>query len=374
MPANTYDSAIALIYRAALEPDLWAQTLESIAACTGDNSAILLYGRDDGGFGVIPSPSLTGMVAEYLRDGWNFRDSRAIRSRERGYFIGRDVITDRDVLSVEETRSDPFYTEFLCKFGFQYFAAAMVSPNKRVEVAMSIQRRIGRPEFTEEEMDDIARLGNHVEQSLRLGMQLMDAHLINEGLAIALARVGIGVFVLDVLGRVVFSNPMAQSLVGDGIDVSDERLSLDDAESHQKLMRLIAGLAEGDHGAVAVRPKPILVPRLRSERPLAVYSFPITGSSKSDAFLARATTIVLLVDSASGEPADPTMIRDLMGLTLSEARLASLVGIGLPPKQAAERLGISEQTARSVLKRVFSKVGVSRQSELVSLMTRLLLR
>jgi DNA-binding CsgD family transcriptional regulator len=43
----------------------------------------------------------------------------------------------------------------------------------------------------------------------------------------------------------------------------------------------------------------------------------------------------------------------------------------LSPKEAAEKLGIAEETARSVLKRVFSKVGVSRQSELAVLIARL---
>jgi len=50
------------------------------------------------------------------------------------------------------------------------------------------------------------------------------------------------------------------------------------------------------------------------------------------------------------------------------------VGAGLPPKEAAERLGIAEETARTVLKRVFSKVGVSRQSELVAVLAKLVLR
>jgi DNA-binding CsgD family transcriptional regulator len=62
-------------------------------------------------------------------------------------------------------------------------------------------------------------------------------------------------------------------------------------------------------------------------------------------------------------------VRDLLGLTLGEARVASLVGHGLPPRDAAERLGIGEETARTTLKRVFAKTGVSRQSELAALMS-----
>ena len=71
---------------------------------------------------------------------------------------------------------------------------------------------------------------------------------------------------------------------------------------------------------------------------------------------------------------DQLLVRDVLGLTLGEARVAALVGSGLAPREASERLGITEETARSVLKRVFSKTGVSRQSELVLLLSKLVIR
>jgi DNA-binding CsgD family transcriptional regulator len=67
-------------------------------------------------------------------------------------------------------------------------------------------------------------------------------------------------------------------------------------------------------------------------------------------------------------------VRDVLGLTLGEARLAALVATGLAPKSAAEKLGVTENTARAVLKSVFAKTGVSRQSELAALLTKLVLR
>jgi DNA-binding CsgD family transcriptional regulator len=64
-------------------------------------------------------------------------------------------------------------------------------------------------------------------------------------------------------------------------------------------------------------------------------------------------------------------VRDVFGVTLGEARVAALIGTGLPPREAAERLGIAEETARNLLKRAFAKIGVSRQSELAALLSRL---
>lgn len=369
MSDRNFDLAVSLIYRAALDPLVWPDALDAIARCTGDDATVLLYGREDGGFGVIESPSIKSLVQEYLNDGWNFRDIRANRCRERGYFLNRDVVTDRDILSEAEMRIDPFYAELLHKYGFKYFAAAMVKPNKSVEVALSVQRKVGRPPYSEEEIRVVSRLGAHVEQSLRLGMQLIDTTVINDGLSKALTRMGVGVFVLDSLGHVMFSNEAA-ARQSNAIEIANGRLAVSNATSHRELSATVDELISfADYD---VLPKAMLVPRAGSH-PLAVYALPIINNESLDAFLTNARVAVLTIDTDSEAP-DPTMIRDLMGLTLSEARIASLIGTGLPPRQAAEKLGIAEETARSVLKRVFAKVGVSRQSELVSLMTRLTLR
>jgi hypothetical protein len=48
--------------------------------------------------------------------------------------------------------------------------------------------------------------------------------------------------------------------------------------------------------------------------------------------------IVLVLDALPDEPPDAA----LLGLTLGEARVAALVGNGQGPREAAERLGLTE--------------------------------
>ena len=124
-------AAIEAIYAAAADPSCWPVALEAVTKCFDDVGAILIYGRDDGSFGVIESPSIREVSAEYARH-WSDRDIRAIRARERGYFFKRDVITDRDLLTPEEMEADPFYSDFLRRHGLKYFAAATVSPDPHI--------------------------------------------------------------------------------------------------------------------------------------------------------------------------------------------------------------------------------------------------
>jgi DNA-binding CsgD family transcriptional regulator len=364
-------AAIESIYIAATNPSHWPSTLQVIADCFGDAGAILIYGRDDGSFGVITSPSLKTVAAEYGAH-WSERDIRANRARERGYFFKRDVITDRDLLTPEEIETDPFYADFLKRHGLQYFAAATVSPDPHIEVAVSVQRVRGKPEYSEDELKVLERLAPHVETSLRLSIHLMDSQAVSVGMGAAMARIGIGVFALDSLGRVVSSNAASRALLGDGLDVVKERLVLANPAASGEAIVAIRQALDGNPEALGRETKPVLVHREPPKRPLVLYVLPIPVSGHAnDRFLTRARAVVLLMNPAAAGVADPSLVRDILGVTLGEARIASLIGSGLSPKEAAEKLGITEETARSVLKRVFSKVGVSRQSELAVLISRL---
>jgi DNA-binding CsgD family transcriptional regulator len=237
-----------------------------------------------------------------------------------------------------------------------------------------MQRHAGQPEYSDAELDMLSQVGRHIEKSLRLSIRLLDAELVNLGLGDALARIGVGVFALDSLGRVVFSNPAGQQLIGDQVQVVENRLRIGIGAVRHTIDEAIARMLRGEARDLIVDQRPILVHSPDSSRPLVVYLLPVgSRTGLAEQFLTHTRAIVLVIEQKLGEPADPAVVRDLLNLTLGEARIAALIGAGLAPREAAERLGIAEDTARNVLKRVFSKIGVSRQSELAALLAKLVL-
>jgi DNA-binding CsgD family transcriptional regulator len=87
------------------------------------------------------------------------------------------------------------------------------------------------------------------------------------------------------------------------------------------------------------------------------------------AFFALSRLVLLLVRPCGGpEAVVQTSLERQFGLTPAERRLAVQLGSGLSLRQSADRLGIAYHTARSQLKAVFGKTGVSRQAELVALL------
>jgi DNA-binding CsgD family transcriptional regulator len=206
-------------------------------------------------------------------------------------------------------------------------------------------------------------------------MRLLDDEVANVRLGEALAKLGIGVFALDSLGRVIFANPTGKRLLGGHIDIVDGRLRIGAAADRGAAEAAIRRMLRGELQDFLEDPKPILLRRPGADRPLVLYVLPVASQLKpTEEFLTNTRAIVLMIDSVMSEPADPAVVRDVLGLTLGEARVAALVGSGLAPRGAAEKLGISEETVRSTLKRIYGKVGVSRQSELVALLGKLVLR
>jgi DNA-binding CsgD family transcriptional regulator/PAS domain-containing protein len=369
-------TAVETIYDAAPNPAIWPTALQTIADCFEDAGALLIWIKDDGSYGTIVSRSLEEGQQEYEKNGWSAQDIRAQRSVERGYFFSGEPFTDRHICSEDEMRTHPCYVDFLARYNLGFVGAIAVSPDPHVGVMLCVQRNAAtKPSFSDAELGVLARIGPHIEKSLRLSIRLLDSELVKGELGDALARVGIGVFALDSLGRVIFSNPTGQRLLGEQLDISQQRLRIGLGSDRDSIDKIISSALRGEAADVLAEPKPILLRRTSQDSPLVVYLLPIKTPSLIEAqFLTHARAIVLVIEPKSGEPADPALVRDIFGLTLGEARVAAQIGYGLNPRDAAEKLGIAEETARNVLKRVFSKVGVSRQSELVALLTKLVLR
>jgi DNA-binding CsgD family transcriptional regulator len=368
-----FSKAVESIYRAASDPAHWPYALQAMADVFDDVGAVMVYQRETGEFGAVGSPGLQRVLEEYGRD-FKGQDLRAIRGVERGYYLNHEGCTDKDLVTPEEMETHPFY-KLLARHGLKYFAAAMVSPDTRVNVSIAVQRAITKEPYSEAELDCMVRLGKHAENALRLSIRLLDAELANVGLQEALSRLGIGVFALDTLGRIVFFNSEGERLLGDGLIVVDDRLRVAPSATRNAIEREIAQVLSGQVWATSAAPKPFVVERAKAARSLTVYVLPIARErTVAHEFLTHARALVLVIDPGGHGPPDPSVVRDVLGLTLSEARVAALVGSGLGPAEAADRLGIAEETARTALKRVFSKVGVSRQNELSALLTRLTLR
>jgi DNA-binding CsgD family transcriptional regulator len=126
-----------------------------------------------------------------------------------------------------------------------------------------------------------------------------------------------------------------------------------------------AGAPNGERtsGAMAL-------PRPGHCRPLSVIVSPVRPDRLS-VFCGSPAVLVSVCDPDGGASVSELRIRDVLGLTRTEARVALKLLEGRETHETAEALGVSFYTVRAHLARIFGKTGTQRQAELVALLTRL---
>jgi DNA-binding CsgD family transcriptional regulator len=78
--------------------------------------------------------------------------------------------------------------------------------------------------------------------------------------------------------------------------------------------------------------------------------------------------VVSFFDLGQKVPIDHELLQSAYDLTSSEVRICALLANNESVESISEILGISPNTARTHIKRIFSKTGAVRQAELVKLM------
>lgn len=357
----SFDEASQSLLDAAVDPTRWNDAMEAISQYSGATGVILLQIRGRGP-GTPHTRSMEEGVDAYFRDGWHLRDERV---RGIPFMRTKGISVDQDFASREELASSDYY-QFLRSFGFNWSAAVGVS-SVDDEWALVIERGDKHGPVTPREQADFVRFGAHLNRAALVARNLGYANAV--GMLDAYHSLGCASILLDRFGRTIRHNTLVEPLLGDGLELSHGMLRCAHPGDSMALENMIArlgyspGLNESD-----VLP-PVVV-RRPLKRPLVVHGIRLKGMAS--AAFSPAKSILLISDTE--KPAAITsvdVVRQAFGLTPAEAALLVHLERELPLSASAELMGISIETARSHLKRVFGKTDTNRQSDLLLLLRRL---
>lgn len=359
--AVTFDQASQSLLDAAVDPTRWDEAMEVIAQYTNATGVVLLQIKGRGP-GTPHNRALDEGLDAYFRDGWHLRDER-MRGLPAMYRKG--IFVDQDFASSDEVAGSDYYS-FLRKYGFNWSAGIGFS-NGDDEWCMVVERGDKQGLVTPEEQADWVRFAPHLSRTALLSRNLSFANAT--GMVDAYQSLGCPSFLLDRDGRVIRVNAVAEKLIGDGLNLAQGVLGCSLPDDNRELAGLVAQLCRSP-GIADTDALPPVVVRRPTKRPLIVEGIRITGMASAVFSPAKA---ILLIADTERPSADPSMdlLRKTFGLTQTEAMLVSHLAREVPLPLVAELLGISFETARSHLKRVFMKTGARRQSELLLLLRRL---
>jgi DNA-binding CsgD family transcriptional regulator len=353
---------VADIYDAAIEPDTWPDVFERVRRRFGAAACGITHRfptHVDQTWVGLPESFERDYVARYHRhDPWaRFADRLALDV----VLPGSKMLPDEELVRTE------FYNDLLRPHELKDLAAGILDRRGEALVSFALMPPSGAP-LTPTALRAVGALFPHLRRATLLSRRLAAAESVASALLARFDAAGIAAIVVDRQRRPLETNALGDALLADGrhLRLDDGRIAATSAAARAPLEQALAS-------SRLARP---LVVRLgagvRAPSPLTLSVVPM--SERCRAGVAPLAHALLLALVASGS-FDAASVGDALiaayDLTAAEARIGALVGGGLCPKEAADRAGITEGTARFQLKQVYAKLGVDGQRGLVAAVGRL---
>jgi DNA-binding CsgD family transcriptional regulator len=366
---NDLHGAIGRLYDAAIDPIHLPAAFDHLASICG-GMGITLFPRDPDGTAITyVSPAIQEAAAEYFT-GWLDRCPRIAYSNRNPIFDR--VFWDGDILDEDTIRSDPYFRDYARSHDLCYSmirSTTGLNRSARYIFSSPLSLKSGVPGAAQIRAFEI--LSGHAVRALQVYRKLACTNPAEAGLEALMNHETHGVMIVNIFGNVVHANPVVVRLAGNGLSIQNRRAiaaTLDGQKSLDALIRkTIWPTTEAPQQA------PVALPRGPGRKPLLVQAIPLCAeqSAASGLLRANAGALVLVVDPETAGARTETETFRLLGLTATEAKIASILGTGSSPEAAADMLGLSVGTVRNHIKRVFSKLDISRQGQLVDLAGRL---
>ena len=276
------------------------------------------------------------------------------------------VVSIRDFVSERNLKESDFYKLYLSTAGTGDILGIDLRASSGFEMRLRICQAEGKKDFGDEEHATLQRLVPHLRAALAIFEKLETDKSEYSVYSGAVEQLSVGTVVLDHDGNILRCNNIAAAILAekDGISLAGRRLALNspdrESEFRHQLKAMRQQLGEGS----APPPYVMRLERPSGRRdlglvvkPIAIPGFMQTGSSPAVAIFVTDPDRQVRITSEA--------IADLFDLTRMEAEISACFSNGLSLSQTAKALGIAENTVRAHLRSVFTKIGVTRQSQLV---------
>jgi DNA-binding CsgD family transcriptional regulator len=361
-----YADLVGRIYDAALDPQLWPQTMERLAAAVGATAAgLMLTDPVRQRLAAVSVGVNPDAIEAYNRYYWRIDPLAPVVARMPTGL----VFTDRSMVPRAELERTELHNDWAQPQGVEDSAFAVLMRDGSSMGAFCLGAPVRADAFGRtDSLRLLQLLVPHLQRAART-QWAVEAAVAGRNVAFAaLARLHHGVVLLAAGGKVLFANDAATRLcsVNDGLTIGSAGLRAALPSEDAALQRLFARAFAGNGGGVPAGGVQA-VTRISSRRPFAVHVMP--AREVADEFIARCPcAVVVIVDPDEPPRLSTRHLQQLYGLTLAEAAVAIRMLRGQGLQSVAKELGVTLSTVRVHLQRVFEKTGAHRQAELVRLL------
>jgi len=279
-----------------------------------------------------------------------------------------EVVTLHDIYTHEQLARSAYYQNWLKPNNFNYLLGTDIYKDDQVAIYIRLTRGAGCENFGDFEKSLLKQLQPHF-QNLVLWLDNQEA--LNSELSIyegVTRHLALGTILVEDDGSIIKTNPISDYLLNseDGLYVEQGRLACKSTKLNQTLTKMLAGASSPDGKG---KSGSLSIPRNQSTKPLLL-TFKPRATSEFTGAVIRANNMVFIYAPEMQITGSPLALQEMLGLTKAETRLVIELANGLTVRQIIDKIGVTENTVRTHLKKIFRKTEVSNQSSLVSMALR----
>jgi DNA-binding CsgD family transcriptional regulator len=354
---TNYEHLVEAIYDAGACPDQWPSVLSAIAAAAGAEGGVIFgFSRLRGLVfeynGALDPHSATVFKARHVNNVWV--QGMAVRPKNQ-LVISDMLIKPRELMRTE------FYDEVLKSQKLVRGALATLTAGSDIEIQFSVEKSVKRGPFTAAEVTSVRRLIPHVRRALGVSVRLMSGASFRNRLCSIADCLTCPAITLTLGGEMVEANGHAQRLAESGfLPLSRTGLKLSDPSEERRLLLALKDVC----GGTTLRSL-VLTENMNRFEVVCMALHPQARHWNGPA-PTQTAAFLLLVSPMRANTVEAAGLESLTsGLTVAERRVAAIAGSGISNAEIASVLGVSLNTVKTHLRRVYSKLDVKRQSELV---------
>ena len=354
---------ISNIYDAALAPDLWPAALQSVMDEAGAVGAgySLFNKRTERVEWLSQSGPLVGREADYFSHYHaldHYRPILEVLPAGRWLWIS-------ECLPETVLRRDEWYNDYLLRAGIDDALSARLCESASHVVVFGVSHGNDRAPFTAAGTAALQELLEPLAKAARLHTELGSLGWEPAIALRALDQLAAAVIVADSDGRVIQANRAAERVLqrGDGLTVRDGKLgALHVFDSERFDASIAAAAAEQKTGAAIGRM------RIRRHDGHPPYMLTVAPLGADLALYGRSLALIVFGDPDEKTPSERELA-EFFRLSPAESRLAVALLAGKKLVEIAADFGVQITTLRTQLSSILRKTGVTRQVDLIRLLS-----
>lgn len=268
-----------------------------------------------------------------------------------------------------EFRNTAFFSEWCAPQSLGYFAGVYANLDPPLALRLTFQGDFARGPYEPETVRFMQEVLPHVRRAVGINREVTQLIGHTRAFEAMLAQGNNAIVLLNLAGEVIHVNESAQAMAGRGFAIRERRFHVLNAEAQQQAQAAITACC----AALSLLTAPVMqagchvsIPR-PAALPVSLYISPFRLSGASpNAPLPSDMVMIQIINPDSQVRLNEHRLREVMGLTAAEARVAALLCCGDSAIEIAHELSISPHTVRDHVKHIYQRIGVTKQSEFVA--------